>query len=102
MDAETGIIAKKASALMMNRSFFIWKQSAESGLRFCRWLGYLGSNQGNAGVKVLCLTTWLYPKITSLKFCFCDMSNHSNRFFSCQSDRGEPVQAPETESEPLF
>ena len=27
-----------------------------------KWLGYLDSNQGNEGVKVLCLTAWLYPK----------------------------------------
>ena len=25
------------------------------------WLGYLDSNQGNDGVKVRCLTAWLYP-----------------------------------------
>ena len=26
-----------------------------------KWLGHLGSNQGNDRVKVCCLTTWLYP-----------------------------------------
>ena len=27
------------------------------------WLGWLDSNQRNAGVKVPCLTTWLHPNM---------------------------------------
>ena len=29
----------------------------------CRWLGQLDSNQRDDGVKVRCLTAWLWPKM---------------------------------------
>ena len=49
--------------VVLHLSTSMQQKSRPKGLLFC-WLGWLGSNQRNARVKVWCLTTWLHPNIT--------------------------------------